>query len=169
MFVVGRGLLWVLKRNRVKIMRTAKEFSNKCISGIPVSSWRLTCPLTPKLPGQWGVCAVSFDRMKNTHSVKTKEYSLRKNSCYSTCHNMQLSSWVKTQSSFPCLPAGLSALPPSHHCCVGFFSILPVQGVGSIHTALRQHQESSQRSLLATVWWASMRPLTFFVGGSPSH
>lgn len=137
--------------NRVKIMRTAKEFSNKSISGIPVSSCRLTCPVTPKLPGQGGVCAVSFDRMKNTHSVKTKEYSLRKNSCYGTSHNMQLSSWIKTQSSLPCSPAGSPALPPSHHCCVGFFSILPVQRVGSIPTALRQHQESSQRSLLGTV------------------
>lgn len=102
--------------NRVKIMRPAKEFSNncKCISGITVSLCRLTCPITPKLPGQGGVCAVSFNRMKSTHSVKTKEHSLRKNSCYSTSHNMQLSSWVTNLvyiATSPCWVTPLASQP----------------------------------------------------------
>lgn len=46
--------------NRVKIMRTAQEFSNKCkcISGIPASLHRVTCPITPELPGR-EVCVLA--------------------------------------------------------------------------------------------------------------
>lgn len=131
-------------------MRTAKEFSNKSISGIPVSLCRLTCQVTPELPVQGGVCAVSFDRMKNTRSVKTKEYSFRKKSCYCTSHNMQLSSWVTHSVFIAVSPSWVASLPPTQHGCVGFFSILPVQGVGSIQAALRQHQDATERSLLST-------------------
>lgn len=97
------------------------------------------------------MCAGSFDRMKNTHSAETKEYSLRKNSCYSTSHNMQLTSWVTNSVSIAMSLCWVTSL--AFHGCVGFCSILPARGVGSIHAALRQHQESSQRSLLATVCW----------------